>query len=47
LHGNLRRVRLELGSQPAKTRRDPLARAEGGVKNGRLSQNVEEALYGD
>lgn len=41
------RVRLELGRPAAKTRRDPLANAEGAVKNGRLSQNIDEALYGD
>jgi len=41
------RMRLELGARPAKARRDPLAKAEGAVKNGKLSQNIDEALYGD
>ena len=42
------RIRLEMGSRPAtKGRRDPLAKAEGAVKNGKLSQNIDEALYRD
>jgi hypothetical protein len=42
------RLRLELGArQPAKPHRDPLAKAEGSVRHGRLSQDIDEALYGD
>ena len=42
------RMRLELGArQPGKRRRDPLAKAEGAVRHGSLSQNIDEALYGD
>ena len=42
------RMRLELGARPRdKARRDPLAKAEGVVRHGRLSQNIDEALYGD
>jgi hypothetical protein len=42
------RMRLELGARPAgKPGRDPLARAEGAVRHGRLSQDIDEALYGD
>lgn len=42
------RLRLELGvRQPDKPRGDPLAKAEGAVRHGRLSQDIDEALYGD
>jgi hypothetical protein len=42
------RMRLELGARPPdKPRRDPLAKAEGAVRHGRLSQDIDEALYGD
>ncbi len=42
------RLRLELGARPpGKPRRDPLAKAEGAVRHGRLSQDIDEALYGD
>jgi hypothetical protein len=42
------RLRLELGArQPDKPRGDPLAKAEGAVRHGRLSQDIDEALYGD
>ena len=42
------RLRLELGTRPAgKPSRDPLAKAEGAVRHGGLSQNIDEALYGD
>jgi hypothetical protein len=42
------RMRLELGARPAgKPARDPLAKAEGAVRHGRLSHNIDEALYGD
>jgi hypothetical protein len=42
------RLRLELGARPrGKPRRDPLAKAEGCVRHGRLSQDIDEALYGD
>ena len=42
------RMRLELGTGHAgKLRRDPLSKAEGAVRNGALSQNIDEALYGD
>jgi len=42
------RMRLESGTRPAgKARRDPLAKAEGAVRHGRLSQDIDEALYGD
>jgi hypothetical protein len=42
------RMRLELGArEPDKPRGDPLAKAEGAVRHGRLSQDIDEALYGD
>jgi hypothetical protein len=42
------RLRLELGGQPRSSpRRDPLAKAEGAVRHGRLSQDIDEALYRD
>jgi hypothetical protein len=42
------RMRLETRSRPrAKPHRDPLAKAEGAVRHGRLSQDIDEALYGD
>ena len=42
------RTRLELGTRPpGKPRRDPLSKAEGAVRNGALSRNIDEALYGD
>jgi hypothetical protein len=42
------RLRLELGArQSSKPRPDPLAKAEGAVRHGRLSQDIDEALYGD
>jgi hypothetical protein len=42
------RLRLEPGTRPGgKPVRDPLAKAEGAVRHGRLSQDIDEALYGD
>jgi len=42
------RLRLELGACPAtKPHGDPLAKAEGAVRHGRLSQDIDEALYRD
>jgi len=42
------RLRLEPGTRPwGKPQRDPLAEAEGAVRHGRLSQDIDEALYGD
>jgi len=43
------RLRLELKAPRAahQSRRDPLAEAEGAVRHGRLSQDIDEALYGD
>jgi hypothetical protein len=42
------RSRLELATRPSgKPRRDLLAKAEGAVRHGTLSQDIDEALYGD
>jgi hypothetical protein len=42
------RLRLERGAHPpGKPQRDPLAKAEGVVRHGRLSQDIDEAVYGD
>jgi hypothetical protein len=42
------RKRLELGARAeGKPARDPLAKAEGAVRHGRLSQNIDESLYCD
>jgi len=42
------RLRLELGAGPSHNRRaDPLAKAEGTIRHGKLSQHIDEALYGD
>jgi hypothetical protein len=40
------RTRLELNSRsPRRARRDPLAKVEGIIRDGRLSQDIDEALY--
>lgn len=41
------RKRLESRKPAGKPRRDPLARVEGSVRHGKLSQDIDEALYGD
>jgi hypothetical protein len=41
------RIRLESKSPARKPQRDPLAEVEGTVSNGKLSQSIDEALYGD
>jgi hypothetical protein len=42
------RLRLERGTHPSgKPQRDPLAKAEGAVRHGRLSQDLDGAIYGD
>ncbi len=41
------RARLERPVQRRRSRPDPLARVEGIVRDGTLSQGSDEALYGD
>jgi len=41
------RARLERPAQRRRNRPDPLARVEGIVRDGALSQGIDEALYGD
>ncbi|MGO4879575.1 MAG: hypothetical protein ACLP59_01990 [Bryobacteraceae bacterium] len=41
------RLRLELGSRQPGKPRDPLSKAEGAVRHGRLSRNIDEAVCGD
>jgi len=42
------RLRLESGTRKeGKPGRDPLAKVEGALRHGRLSQDIDEALYGD
>jgi plasmid stability protein len=43
---DLIRSRLQSASRPARrSPRDPLARVEGSISNGRLSQGIDEAVY--
>ena len=40
------RTRLEQGGRrPRRGKKDPLAKVEGIVRDGRLSQNIDETLY--
>ncbi len=40
------RARLEGKPQTGRSPRDPLAKVEGVIRNGNLSANIEETLYG-
>ena len=39
------RTRLEGGGRPRRSKKDLLGKVEGIVRDGRLSENIDEALY--